>query len=67
MNIMSDHGFSIQDLCSSKGITLNRPKQKNKAQFEQHEIEKKFDIAATRIHVERFIGRVRNWAILNTV
>ena len=26
--IMSDRGFSIQDLCSSKGITLNRPKQK---------------------------------------
>ena len=26
--IMSDRGFSIQDFCSSKGITLNRPKQK---------------------------------------
>ena len=65
--IMSDHGCAIQDLCSSKGITLNRPKQKNKAQFKQHEIEKKFNIAATRIHVERFIERVPNWSILNTV
>ena len=26
-----------------------------------------FNIAATRIHVERFIGRVRDWAILNSV
>ena len=26
-----------------------------------------FDIAATRIHVERFIGRVRDWGILNSV
>ena len=25
------------------------------------------DIAATRIHVERFIGRVRDWGILNSV
>ena len=26
-----------------------------------------FDIAASRIHVERFIGRVRDWGILNSV
>ena len=25
------------------------------------------DIAATRIHVERFTGRVRDWGILNSV
>ena len=25
------------------------------------------DIAAARIHFERFIGRVRNWGILNLV
>ena len=56
--IMSDCGFSIQDLCSPKGITLNHPKQKNKAQFEQHKIEKNFDIAAARIHLESFIRRV---------
>ena len=26
-----------------------------------------FDIAATPIHVERFIGRVRDWGILNSI
>ena len=26
-----------------------------------------FDIAATRIHVERFIGRVHDWGMLNSV
>ena len=26
-----------------------------------------FNIAATRIYVERFIGRVRDWGILNSV
>ena len=59
--VMSDKRFAIQDLCSTKGIYLNRPKQKENEQFEQ------FDIASTRIHVERFIGRVRDWTILNNI
>ena len=54
---MSDRGFAIQDLCAIKGITLNRPKQKDGEQFNQPDIKRNFDIAATRIHVERFIGR----------
>ncbi|XP_066935149.1 uncharacterized protein [Clytia hemisphaerica] len=63
--VMSDKGFAIQDLCSIKGIYLNRPKQKENDQFEQSDIKSNFDIASTRIHVERFIGRVRDWTILN--
>ena len=67
--IMTDRGFAIQDLCAIKGISLNRPKQKDAEsnQFTQGEIHRNFDIAATRIHVERYIGRVRNWKILNRV
>ena len=65
--IMSDRGFSIQELCAIKGITLNRPKQKDSDQFSQKDVSSNFDIAATRIHVERFIGRVRYWTILNKV
>ena len=65
--IMSDRGFSIQEYCTVKGITLNRPKQKENDQFDQSDVAANFDIAATRIHVERFIGRVRDWAILNAV
>ncbi len=64
--VMSDKGFVIQDLCSIKGIYLNQPKQKENDQFEQSDIKTNFDIAlTTRIHVERFIGRVRDWTILN--
>ena len=60
--IMTDRGFSIQDLCAEKGITLNRPKQKENADTQRN-----FDITATRIHVERFIGRVRKWKTLNDI
>ena len=65
--IMSDRGFSIQDFCAKKGILLNRPKQKDSSQFSEQDIAKNFDIAATRIHVERFIVRIHNWGIMNTV
>ena len=65
--IMSDKGFSIQLLCAIKGITLNRPEQKESHQFSQKDVASNFDIAATWIHVEQFIGRVRNWTILNRV
>lgn len=65
--IMTDRGFAIQDLCAIKGVLLNRPKQKDSSQFSQREVQINFDIAATRIHVERFIGRVRDWTILNKV
>ena len=65
--IMSDCGFSIQELCASRGITLNRPKQKENDQFIKVGVATNFDIAATRIHVERFIGQARDWGILNSV
>ena len=65
--IMSEHGFSIQELCAVRGMTLNRPKQKENNQFAERDIATNFDIAATRIHVERFTGRVCNWGILNSI
>ena len=64
---MSDRGFAVQELCSIRGIFLNRPKQKDEDQFSQQEVHRNFDIASTRIHVERFIARVRDWRILNKV
>ena len=64
---MTDRGFAIQDLCALKGIYLNHPAQKLSDQFTQAEVASNFDIASTRIHVEQFIGRVRDWSILNAV
>ena len=63
--IMSHRDFSIQELCVSRGITLNRPKQKENDQFMEVDVATNFDIAATHIHIEQFIGRVRDWGILN--
>ena len=65
--LMTDRGFAFQELCSIKGIFLNRPAQKNCEQFTEADVAANFDIAATRIHVERFIGRVRDLSILNAV
>ena len=49
--VMSDGGSSIQELCTSWGITLNRPKQKENDQFMEVDFETNFDIAASCIHV----------------
>ena len=64
---MADRGFAIQGLCALKGIYLNHPAQKLSDQFTQAEVASNFDIASTRIHVEQFIGQVRDWSILNAV
>ena len=67
LEIMSDCGFSIQELCAVWGVILNRPKQKENDQFAERDISANWDIAATWIHVQRFLGRVRNWGILNSI
>ena len=38
---------------------------KFKSQFDETEIVKNFDIAALRLYSENYIGRVRDWEILN--
>ena len=44
--IMSDRDFSIQQLCASRGITLDRPKQKESHQFMEVDVATKFHIPA---------------------
>ena len=46
---------------------LNRPKHKDSDQFAKVDIAANFNIAATRIYVERLIGRVREYGIFNIV
>lgn len=49
--VLTDKGFGIEDLCHSKGLLT--------------EISKNFDVATLRIYNENFIGRMRDWSILN--
>ena len=65
--IMSDRRFSIQELCAVRGVTFSKLKQKENDQFAERDAAINFDIAATRIHVERFIGRVRTRGVLNSI
>ena len=64
---MADKGFAIKELFATKGIFHYRPPIKFNDQFSHVEAADNFDIASLRIHVERFIGRVREWGILNKI
>ncbi len=66
-NVMADRGFDITDILPI-GVTLNIPPFKGtRAQLTPQESEETARIAAVRIHVERAIGRVKNFHILDGV
>ena len=64
-NVMADRGFDIYDILPD-GVTLNIPPFKgSRSQLSAVETEETARIAAVRIHVERAIGRVKNYHILD--
>ena len=63
--VLTDNSFNISDLCHSKGILHNRPLLKFSEQYEATEISNNFDITTLRIYNENYIGRMRDWIILN--
>ena len=63
--VLTDKGFGITDLCLAKGLHNNRPPLKFDSQYEETDISKHFDIATLRIYNENYIGRMRDWAIMN--
>lgn len=66
-NIMADRGFEIDDLLPD-GVTLNCPPfLGGRAQLTAKEVQDTVNIAAVRIHVERAIGRIKNFHILDGV
>ena len=66
-SVMADRGFSIADLLDAKGVRLNMPPMKTKDQFTQHELTTTRRIASLRIHVERAIGRIKSYKILQDI
>ena len=64
-NVMADRSFDIADILPV-GVTLNIPPIKGScAQLTPKETEETANIAAVRIHVERAIGRIKNYHILD--
>lgn len=64
--VMADRGFTIEDLLD-ESMELNIPPfLHGKTQFDEPEVKVTRSIAGVRIHVERVIGRVRRYRILNT-
>jgi hypothetical protein len=64
-NIMADRGFDICDLLPP-GVGLNIPPFKgSRDQLTAAEVRETVHIASVRIHVERAIGRIKNFHILD--
>ena len=66
-NIMADRGYDIADILPPD-VNLNIPPFKGQRnQLTAEESEETARIASVRIHVERAIGRIKNYHILNGV
>ena len=65
ISIMADRGFTIKDMLKEFGIELNIPQfMEGCAQLSLKEVQEGRKIASVRIHVERAVGRMKNFAIL---
>ena len=67
LHIMADKGFDIEDLLVPFGIRLNVPPKKRGDQLPDEDVLRTQHIARVRIHVERAICRVKNFAIFSKV
>ena len=66
--VMADKGFQIQDLLAPLGVRLNIPPFLNSNhQMPANDVILTKNIAHLRIHVERAIGRVKEFHILQNV
>lgn len=69
MHVMADRGFNgIAPLVISKGLHYVAPpfKRKDEEQFTEEDAVVTRDVANLRIHVERAIGAMKQWRILDT-
>eukprot|EP00795_Rhopilema_esculentum_P011150 gene11150-20034_t len=65
--VLADRGFLVADDIANHNATLVIPAfTKGKVQLSQQEVEESRQIARVRIHVERAIGRIKNFRILST-
>ncbi|XP_067935461.1 uncharacterized protein [Watersipora subatra] len=65
--VMADRGFLIDELLKENQVLNIPPFLKSRPQFDKEEVDETRSIASVRIHVERVIGSVRRYSILNAV
>lgn len=64
--LMADKGFTIRDLLDPLGVKLNTPIYlEDNLQFSASQVCVNQRIAAQRIHVERYISRIKNFGIFD--
>ena len=64
---MADRGFAIRDVLEELNISLNIPPfMERHQQLPSDEVKTGRKIASLRIHVERAIGRMKNYGILKS-
>ena len=65
--IMADKGFDVLDLLTPLGVKLNIPPfLSSNTQFSCEDVMRTKKIAKLRIHVERAIGRIKEFCILRS-
>ena len=65
ISIMAHRGFTVKDQLSEMGVHLNIPPfLEGRTQLPPEEVKKGRGIASLRIHVERAIGRIKQFSIL---
>ena len=65
ISIMADRGFTIKDMLKELNVALNLPPfMEGRSQLPASQVQEGCKIASLRIHVERAIGRVKNYSIL---
>ena len=66
-HVLADRGFLVREELASIGVTLRIPSfTRGKKQLSSAEVHHSKSIANVRIHVERVIGRMRNFLILQS-
>ena len=65
-SVMVDEGFNVADILDSRSMKLTIPPRKSSDQFTESEL-LETRIASLRIHVERAIGRIKTFHILNLI
>ena len=68
ITVLADRGFNIQDLLLQYGVQLESPPfLKQKQQFSSEKAIKTKRVANSRVHVERVIGRLKEFKIFKSV